>query len=96
MKNVLITQNRPGGERRVENQRYPGIMLREKLRSWQTTALQSFREELADFIALVRGTPGTRIADGLAGLRAAQVAEAVRKSTQTGEAIHLPALPGGR
>lgn len=94
MKNLLITQDRPGAPRHVEHRRYPGIMLREKLRTWQTTALQSFVEELADFEALTRGEKGTRIADGIAGLRAAEVADAVRQSTETGEAVHLP--PAGQ
>ena len=90
MKNLLITQDKPGGSRRIERRNYPGIMLREKLRTWQTTALLSFVEELRDFEALTRGAKGTRIADGLAALRAAEVAAAVRQSTSTGEAVHLP------
>jgi predicted dehydrogenase len=89
MRNLLITQERPGAPRRVERHYYPGIMLREKLRSWQTTALRSFAEELKDFEALTRGERGTRIADGVAGLRAAEVADAVRQSTTCGEAVHL-------
>jgi predicted dehydrogenase len=91
MRNLLITQDRPGGERRVQRHLYAGIMLREKLRSWQTTALLSFMEELKDFNALVAGNNGkTRIADGVAGLRAAEIADAVRKSTSTGMAVQLP------
>lgn len=90
MKNLLITQSKPGGARHVERHFYPGILLREKLRTWQTTALNSFVDELRDFEALTRGDARTRIADGLAGLRAAEVAMAVRTSTQTGEAVHLP------
>ena len=90
MKNLLITQDRPGGPRRVERRNYPGIMLREKLRTWQKTALLSFVEELRDFEALTGGAKGTRIADGLAALRAAEVAAAVRQSASTGEAVHLP------
>ena len=89
MRNLLITQERPGAPRRVERYYYPGIMLREKLRSWQTTALRSFAEELKDFEALTRGERGTRIADGVAGLRAEEVADAVRQSTARGEAVHL-------
>jgi predicted dehydrogenase len=90
MKNLLITQDKPGGERRVQRHLYPGIMLREKLRTWQTTALLSFIDEMKDFEALVRGSNGTRIADGVAGLRAAEIANAVRTSTTTGMAVKLP------
>lgn len=92
MRNLLITQDRPGGHRRVERRRYPGIMLREKLRTWQSTALLSFMDELRDFERLTKGEPGTRIADGRAGLRAVEVAHAVRQSTMTGLAVRLPPM----
>ena len=91
MRNLLITQDRPGGHRRVERRRYPGIMVREKLRTWQSTALLSFVDELRDFERLTKGLSGTRIADGRAGLRAVEVADAVRRSTMTGQAVRLPA-----
>ena len=90
MRNLLITQDKPGGRRRIERKFYPQIMLREKLTSWQSTALISFVDELKDFEALTRGQSGTRIADGLAGLRAAELAAAVRQCSSTGEAVHLP------
>jgi predicted dehydrogenase len=90
MRNLLITQDKPGGTRRTERLQYRGIEVREKLRSWQTTALQSFVEELKDFEALTRGESGTRIADGIAGLRSIEVADAVRQSAVSGEAVHLP------
>ena len=67
-------------------------MVREKLFTWKITALQSFREELDDFLLLAAGHRDVRIADGYAGLRAAEVAEAVRHSSATGQSVHLPVL----
>lgn len=92
MRNTLITMNEPGGERAKTEQYYLEAMVREKLFSWKTTALQSFREELDDFLKLVDGRRDLTIADGYAGLRAAEVAEAVRHSSRTGEAVTLPVL----
>lgn len=92
MESLLITQDRPGGPRRVDRRRYLDVQVREKVWSWQTTALQSFREELQDFHALIEGRAKVRIADGHDGLRAAEVAAAVAESTRTGQAVRLPAL----
>ena len=92
MQNTLITQDVPGGKRTTQRRRYPEIMVREKLYSWQSTALLSFKEELVDFLALCAGSTVVRIADGYAGLRSIEVAGAVRTSTLTKEAVHLPFL----
>lgn len=92
MQNLIITQDRPGGPSTTRRHTYPEIIVREKLLSWHSTALRSFREELVDFMALASGNTSVRIADGYAGLRAAQVAAAVRTSTATKEAVHLPVL----
>ncbi|MGE0816032.1 MAG: Gfo/Idh/MocA family protein [Vicinamibacterales bacterium] len=92
MRNTLITMDRPGGARSKQERYYPEIILREKLFSWKTTALQSFREELDDFLALADGRRDLTIADGYAGLRAAEVAEAVRDSAASGAPVRLPVL----
>jgi predicted dehydrogenase len=92
MQNLLVTQERPGGPRKKQRMLYPQIALREKLQSWQTTALRSFKDELGDFVARTAGRPGGRLADGNAGLRAVEVADAVRQSTRRGEVVRLPPL----
>lgn len=92
MHNTLITMDRPGGARTTTVKRYLDAVVREKLFTWKTTALQSFREELDDFLKLCDGQRDLTIADGYAGLRAAEVAEAVRHSSTTGAAVTLPAL----
>jgi predicted dehydrogenase len=69
---------------------YPEIILREKLKGWQTTALLSFQEELADFVKMIGGDYRVTLADGHAGLRSIEVSEAVRSSSRTGQPVELP------
>jgi len=92
MYNLLITQDRPGGPRKKTSRRYPEIMVREKLKSWTSTAYLSFKEELHDFLNSMNGILDVPLADGYAGLRAMEIAEAVRESTVKREAVHLPPL----
>ncbi len=89
MQNLVITMDKPGGAAKKTRKFYPEIMLREKLKSWKTTAIQSFGEELADFVQLTHGEPGLRCADGHAGLRAIEIAAAVAESTRTGQPVEL-------
>ncbi len=88
MRNVLITQEKPGGPRRKETKYYPEIMVREKLRSWTSTALLSFQDELADFLRMVEGER-TALADGVAGFRAVEIANAVYESSTSGAPVKL-------
>ena len=92
MENLLVTMETPGGSTTVTRNRYRGIQLREKLRSWKTTALASFQQELAEFIALTEGRTGLRIADGHAALRAVEIAAAVPESSRTGLPVTLENL----
>lgn len=92
MQSMLITQDAPGAPRRRKRNLYPHIMVREKLYTWQSTALLSFKEELADFLKLVGGNANVRVADGHDGLRSIELADAVRRSAQTREAEHLSPL----
>jgi len=88
MFNLLITQDRPGGARRRQMKFYPEIILREKLKGWQTTAFVSFQEELADFVRMVRGDR-VPLADGWSGFRAVEIAHAVYQSSATGSPVTL-------
>lgn len=92
MENVLLTMEKPGGPTTVTRNRYRSIQIREKLRSWKTTALASFQAELAEFIALTEGKTGLRIADGHAALRAVEIAAAVPESSRTGQPVKLENL----
>jgi predicted dehydrogenase len=91
MSNLLITQDKPGGPRRKVRKFYPEIMLREKLKSWTSTALLSFEEELADFLRMTRGEK-TNLADGVAGFRAVEMANAVYQSTRNGQPVRLSVI----
>lgn len=92
MQNLLITMEKPGGSAKKVRKLYPEIMLREKLKSWKSTAVQSFAGELEDFLKLAAGETGLRCADGHAGLRAIEIAAAVPESTKTGEPVKLKNL----
>jgi predicted dehydrogenase len=87
--NVLITQNEPGGKRKKTYKLYPEIILREKLRGWETTTRITFDEELADFLDMVAGKP-VRLADAKAGVHAIEVAQAVYRSTRERSTVQLP------
>ena len=88
MFNLLVTQARPGAPRRRRVKRYPEIIVREKLRGWQSTALLSFEEELADFLRMIDGAT-VPLADGYAGLRAVEIANAVYQSNASGRPMPL-------
>lgn len=92
MSNVLITHQKPGGPRTTERRRYVDIMVREKLQSWTSTTRKTFEGELADFVARVGGRASGALADGYAGLRTLQIADAVRRSSESREAVHLAPL----
>ena len=92
MENVLVTMLEPGGPTTVTRNRHRLIQIREKLKSWKTTALASFQEELGQFIALVEGREGLRIADGHAALRAVEIAAAVLESSRSGKPVTLDNL----
>ena len=89
MQNLLIANTTKGKLRKVRKF-YPEVMLREKLRGWQTTGLMSFQEELADFVKMIGGDYRVPLADGHAGLRTIEVSEAVRSSSRTGLPVELP------
>lgn len=91
MQNLLITQEKPGAPRKKTRKIYPEIMIREKLKSWTSTALLSFEEELSDFLRMVRGEK-TALADGVAGFRAVEMAHAVYESSRLGQPVRLSAI----
>ncbi len=88
MFNLLITQDKPGGKRMRKFKFYPEIILREKLKGWETTTMQTFVEELADFLRMLNGE-SVPLADGAAGIKAVQVANAVYQSSRNHATIIL-------
>lgn len=92
MRNTLITMSQPGGRPIKTKKNYFEIEVREKLKSWKSTALLSFAEELEDFLELCKGDLSRRNADGNAGLRAIEIADALVKSSRTNQVVDLPIL----
>lgn len=89
MMHLLITMDKPGGARKKSFSLYPGMALREKIFGWQHTVIDTFRQELTDFISLCAGGSPTTIADGFAGFRTVEIANAVYRSTVEQKAIKL-------
>jgi len=80
MMNVLIEVNSVGRRIRRRIIRYPLRILKEKLFGWQATAIETFQMELADFVSLCHGGCPATIARGTDGLRAIEIADAVRRN----------------
>jgi predicted dehydrogenase len=93
MANILITKEtvRSKASRRVRL--YPMITIKEKLFGWQSTVIETFRHELADFVNLCQSGSAGCIADGGAGLRAVEIADAICRSSQQRCSIKLTATP---
>jgi predicted dehydrogenase len=93
MFNLLVTSDRPGGRRKRKMRFYPEIIVREKLKTWTSTALLSFEAELRDFQRMAAGERGLTLADGEAGVRSVEVAQAVYESSRVGGPVRLAPRP---
>ena len=91
MMSMVITMDRPGGARRKRRNLYLPLILREKLKGWQSTAARTLAEEITDFIALTKGQDPGRIARAEDGFRAIEIAQAVYRSSETGTVSTLAA-----
>jgi predicted dehydrogenase len=91
MMSTVITMDEPGGAPEKSRNFYPEVILREKLQGWQWTVQQTFQQELADFQRVLRGETSPTIADGFAGFRAVEIANAVYRCTQENVPIPLSA-----
>lgn len=91
MMNLMIQMDKPGGQPRRHREFYFGNIIREKIHGWQSTVVETFRREFTDFMALCRGSQGTIIADGFAGFRAVEIANAIYTSTKEKKAVQLSA-----
>ncbi len=81
MMSAAVYLDEPGGRRRRSFRSYPWNILREKVRGWQSTVERTFEAEFNDFEKLCRGEKGLTIADGVAGMRAVEIANAVYRSS---------------
>ena len=82
-----------GGARRKRRNFYLPQIFAEKFKGWQSTAVQTFVEEMEDFIALTEGrTPVGAIASGLDGFRAIEIVQAVYSASESGRRVPLEPL----
>ncbi len=89
MMHLLITMDKPGGKRQRSFSFYPAMAIKEKVLGWQHTVIETFRQELVDFISLAAGGPRGAIADGYAGFRAVEIANAVYRSSAENRSVLL-------
>lgn len=85
---TAVRMQQRGGPARRERKLYPWIAVREKMQGWQSTVRLTFEQELRDFLGLLEGKPGS-IADGVAGLRAVEIAHAVYASSESRSPVKL-------
>lgn len=88
MMSMSVVMDKAGGARRRKYNFYPLNMIREKLSGWQTTAMRAFRQEIMDFLKLCQGEKGN-IADGFAGFRAVEIANAIYRCSNERCAVRL-------
>ncbi|MFN2507472.1 MAG: Gfo/Idh/MocA family protein [Chthoniobacterales bacterium] len=89
MMNMLITKEAAESTPRRRFKFYPAITMKEKLFGWQDTVVETFRQEISEFMALCGGGRAEQIADGRAGLRAVEIANAIYRSSAEGQPITL-------
>ena len=76
---MAVYLDNPGVVRRRKYYLYPRAFLREQWYGWQSTVRAAFIEEFRDFLRLTQGESSS-CADGKAGLRAVEIAQAVYQS----------------
>ncbi len=89
MTNLLITKELTRNKPLRQFRFYPMIAIKEKLFGWQSTVIETFRLELTDFVNLCHGGSSGCIADGIAGLRAIEIADAIYRSSADGSSVVL-------
>lgn len=90
MLSTIITMDKPGGHATTKRNFHLSTAIREKLKGWQTTAIQTFVEEQTDFINLAKGKDtGQVIATAEDGIKSIQIAHAVYEASQTGKSVDL-------
>lgn len=84
----VVRVDEPDGRPRRKIHLFPKLQIIERVRSHRWTARQSFMQELKAFAQATSGEK-TPLALGLDGLRAVQIAHAVYRSSENGNAIRL-------
>lgn len=92
MAGMVVTMDKPGGKAKRRYELFPRVNVAEKARGWRWTVIQTFLREFADFGRLIGGERGI-IADGFDGLRAVEMAHAVRTSWDERRSVDLIPAP---
>jgi predicted dehydrogenase len=79
----------PGERPQKQRFLFPAFQLKERLKSYRFTVIQSFVEEFRCFARAANGEKASA-ATGFDGARAVEIAYAVYRSSQTGESIRFP------
>ncbi|NDQ56922.1 MAG: Gfo/Idh/MocA family oxidoreductase [Acidipila sp.] len=85
-----VWSEKPGGPMRRERFFFPALQIKERLKSYRFTVVQSFIEEFAGFLRAAQGQ-ATPAASGHDGLRAVEIAHAVYQSSADGGTVLFPA-----
>lgn len=80
MMSTVITMDKTGGRSTSKRNFYIKSIFREKLKGWQSTVVQTFIDELHDFVSLANGGNAGFIATASDGYRSIEIANAVYKS----------------
>ena len=89
MTSMVIYADEPGGKRQKKTNFYPMNIVQEKLHGWQRTIERSFQGELVDFVKFAQEGKNGTLADGFAGFRAVEIANAIYQSTQEKQPVYL-------
>lgn len=92
MYNLFVSRDPETGKRKKKRKFYPELILREKLKGWQSTSYDTFVKELDDFLLMVDGKQ-VDLASGWCGARSIEVAQAVYQSERSGEVVKLLTPP---
>lgn len=80
MSSTIITMDKPGGATRTRRNFYIKSIFREKFKGWQSTVINTFVDELHDFVSLANGNSAGAIATAQDGYRSIEIPNAVYKS----------------
>lgn len=89
MQSTIITMDKPGGRVKRKTNYYLPLIIKEKLRGWQSTAVRTLSEELIDFMNLCSGKSAGAIALAEDGFRSIEIAQAVYESSSSDSAVSL-------
>ena len=92
MRFSMVTMDKPGGAPTRKNNFYLSTIVREKLKGWQYTAVNTLAEEIADFMTLAGGQKAQGpIASAVDGYRSIEIANAVYRANESGRVEPLAA-----